>query len=188
MIVLRANNKQINSRALEQLLLRLAQGEMDALTPLYEQTKDALYVYALSLLKNRMDAEDILHEVYLRVWHSAPRYCAEGRPMAWLYTIARNGCMSLLRQRSRQVELAEDDWLSVLSDERRADPDARLALRECLRQLGGEEQEILLLHAVSGLKHREIAALMSLPLSTVLSKYHRCVKRMRRLLMEEEIT
>ena len=184
MILLRANIQ--NNRILEHLLLRLAQGETEALTPLYEQTKDALYVYALSLLKNRMDAEDIMHDTYLRIWHSAPRSCSEGCPMAWIYTIARNGCMSLLRQRSHQVALPEGDWLEAFLPEGSVDPDARLLLRECVQQLGGEDREILLLHAVSGLKHREIAELLSLPLSTVLSKYHRCVKRMRRLLNGED--
>ena len=48
--------------------------------------------------------------------------------------------------------------------------------------LGEEERRIVLLHAVTGMKHREIAALLELPLPTVLSKYHRALKKMRSFL------
>lgn len=54
-------------------------------------------------------------------------------------------------------------------------------------QLGGEERRIFLLHAVAGFKHREIAEFMELPLATVLSKYSRAVKKMRKYLEEAEL-
>ena len=52
-------------------------------------------------------------------------------------------------------------------------------MQQALATLGEEERRIILLHAVTGLKHREIAALLELPLSTVLSKYNRALKKMR---------
>ena len=62
-----------------------------------------------------------------------------------------------------------------------ADPD----LQQALSRLSGEERQIILLHAVSGLKHRETAALLELPLSTVLSKYHRGLKKLHSLMKGE---
>ena len=62
-----------------------------------------------------------------------------------------------------------------------------LLLRACMEQLGGEERRIFLLHAVAGFKHREIAEFMELPLATVLSKYSRAVKKMRKYLEEAEL-
>ena len=58
-------------------------------------------------------------------------------------------------------------------------------LREALARLGAGEREIVLLHAVTGLKHREIAQLLELPLSTVLSKYHRGLKKLKALMKGE---
>ncbi len=54
-----------------------------------------------------------------------------------------------------------------------------------LARLGAEEGQIVLLHAVTGLKHREIAQLLELPLSTVLSKYHRGLKKLKALMKGE---
>ena len=58
----------------------------------------------------------------------------------------------------------------------------RNILQHALANLGDEERRIVLLHAVTGMKHREIAALLELPLPTVLSKYHRALKKMRSFL------
>ena len=57
-----------------------------------------------------------------------------------------------------------------------------MILKACMEQLSDEERQIITLHAVSGFRHREIAAITELPLSTVLSKYHRAVKRLRKQL------
>lgn len=56
-----------------------------------------------------------------------------------------------------------------------------------MRDLADDEREILLLHALSGFKHREIAELTKRPLSTILSKYHRALKKMRAALKEADI-
>lgn len=55
-----------------------------------------------------------------------------------------------------------------------------------MRELADEERQILMLHAVTGMKHREIAELLQLSLSTVLSKYHRALKKLRKCLGGEE--
>lgn len=56
------------------------------------------------------------------------------------------------------------------------------ALDACLRSLSPEECQIVVLHAVSGFKHRQIAQVLELPISTVLSKYNRALKRLRTML------
>ena len=56
---------------------------------------------------------------------------------------------------------------------------SREVLQQALASLGDVERQVVLLHAVTGLKHREIAALLEMPLATVLSKYHRALKKLR---------
>ena len=58
-------------------------------------------------------------------------------------------------------------------------PEDREVLQQALASLGDVERQVVLLHAVTGLKHREIAALLEMPLATVLSKYHRALKKLR---------
>jgi RNA polymerase sigma-70 factor (ECF subfamily) len=60
--------------------------------------------------------------------------------------------------------------------------DDKVVLQQCMEVLSDTERQIVVLHAVSGFKHREIAAYLELPLATVLSKYHRAIKKMKTML------
>ena len=82
---------------LEASIARIAGGDQEALADLYGRTRSAIYGFALSIVKNAHDAEDILHDAYLQVWNAAGGYRAQGKPMAWLLTITRNLALSRLR-------------------------------------------------------------------------------------------
>lgn len=169
--------KEEKDRELDRLLLRVGQGDREAFARLYGLTRGAVYALALSLLRDAHEAQDVAQDVYVKVWESAPAYRPQGSPMAWLLTVARNLARSRLRQSGRQIALDEEAWNAIPA----AAPDVedRQLLQGALARLGAEEREIVLLHAVTGLKHREIAQLLELPLSTVLSKYHRGLKKLR---------
>ena len=167
---------------LQQLLLHIAGGERDALAELYQHTRTAVYGLALSYLKNAQDAQDLTQDVYVQVWDCAEQYRPTGSPMGWLLTVCRNLCLMRMRREERHAALSEEEWDAIPARECGLDADERALLQGALASLTDEEQRIVLLHAVTGLKHREIAALLELPLPTVLSKYHRALKKMRSFL------
>ena len=167
---------------LQQLLLHIAGGERDALAELYQRTRTAVYGLALSYLKNTQDAQDLAQDVYVQVWDCAEQYRPTGSPMGWLLTVCRNLCLMRMRREERHAALSEEEWDAIPARECGLDADERALLQGALAVLGEEERRIVLLHAVTGMKHREIAALLELPLPTVLSKYHRALKKMRSFL------
>lgn len=164
---------------MDDLLFRIAAGEQAALAQLYEHTQASVFGFALSILKNTHDAEDVLHDCYVAVWQGAAGYRSRGKPLAWILTVTRNLCLQQLRTRSRVSDLAPEDWEPYLADKEGVTLEDRSILRSCMEQLRDEERQIVTLHALSGFKHREIAAILQLPLPTVLSKYHRAVKRLK---------
>ena len=166
-------------RELQRLLIRVAGGDRDALAELYQRTRAAVYGLALSYLKNAHDAQDLTQDVYVQVWDCAAQYRPTGSPMGWLLAICRNLCLMRLRQGERYAALSEEEWDAIPAQECELDADERALLQGALASLADEERRIVLLHAVTGMKHREIAALLELPLPTVLSKYHRALKKMR---------
>lgn len=172
-------------RELDGLLLRVGQGDREAFSRLYSLTRGAVYALALSLLGDAHEAQDVAQDAFVRVWESAPAYRSQGSPMAWLLTIVRNLARSRLRQGGRQTTLDEEEWNAIPAAAPEVSPEDRAVLQASLARLGAEERQIVLLHAVSGLKHREIALLLEQPLSTVLSKYHRGLKKLRSLMKGE---
>lgn len=181
-----ARAQRPEGRLEERLLPLVGQGDSEAFEVLYRSTEKAVYALALSILKNPHDAEDIVQETYLKVRAAAHLYVPQGKPLAWLFTITKNLCRDLLRGQSR-TEAAPDGAEDDLRFSYVSDPTDRLVLEAALKALGEEERQVVLLHAASGLKHREIARDLGLPLSTVLSRYSRALKKLQRYLTEEGV-
>lgn len=166
-----------DNETLEVCIRRCAAGEREGLATLYELTHAGVYGFALSIVKNVDDAQDVVQDTFLQVLRCAPQYSPRQKPMAWVLTIARNLAYSRLRQRRRAEPLPENGWEPAVDGPEVTEED-RLALHALLEALGEEERQIVTLHAVSGLKFREIGTLLDLALSTVLSKYHRAMKKL----------
>lgn len=172
---------------LERLLSEVADGNRDALAELYRHTRSAVYALALSMLKNPQDAQDVAQDAFVRIWDGAPQYRAMGSPMAWILTITRNLARMKLRTGSKILDLSEAQWEALPADAPDITSEDRHLLQDALSTLSDEERQIVLLHAATGLKHREIAELLELPLATVLSKYHRALKKLRNFAKGDDI-
>lgn len=164
---------------LEQHLADIAQGDKQALAQLYEATRSAVFGFALSILKNPHSAEDVLQDCFVRIFRSAASYRPEGKPMAWILTITRNLCLQVLRKDGATTDLPQEEWEAFLGTSDGVSVEERVLLESCLKLLSAEERQVLMLHAVAGYKHREIARQLDMPLATVLSKYHRAVKKLK---------
>ena len=167
---------------LEELLIRVAGGDTQALGAVYRQTRGAVYAMALGILKNAEDASDVTQDTFVKLWESAGRYRAQGSPMAWVLAIARNLALMRLRQGSRTHTMTEEEWDAIPAAADSVTAEDRAVLQSALAHLSDPERQIVLLHAAGGLRHREIGQLLGLPLATVLSKYHRALKKLRALL------
>lgn len=172
----------------EELLRRVGTGDEGAFRQLYQDTDRVLYSFILSVIRNPQDAEEVMQETYLKIWTSAAAYRPQGKPLAWMFTIARNLCYMKFRDQKRMADIGLDE----LSGEEAGEvclplenmTDA-IVLKAALDILKEEERQIVLLHTSAGLKHREIAAALQMPLPTVLSKYNRSMKKLQQYLREE---
>ncbi len=172
----------------EDLLRQVGEGSQDAFKQLYEKTDRTLYGFILSILRNPHDTEEVMQETYMKIWTSASGYQPQGKPLAWMFTIARNLCYMKFREQKHQSDVGLDELNGTESGEfcpqieNAAD---KLVLKAALEALKEEERQIVLLKNSSGLKHREIAQALGMPLATVLSKYNRAMKKLEQYLREE---
>lgn len=172
----------------EKLLLLVAKGDTEAFGRLYQNTDKTIYSFILSIVRNPQDAEELMQETFLKIWTSAGGYQSQGKPLAWMFTIARNLCYMRFRDQKHEADIG----LSDLSEQELGDfcpqiEDAadKMVLNAALQILKEEERQIVLLHTTAGMKHREIAADLQIPLATVLSKYNRAMKKLQKYLREE---
>ncbi|MBR2472761.1 MAG: RNA polymerase sigma factor [Clostridia bacterium] len=179
--MLTEEKQHTDSEQLDGLIQSIAKGDRDALAKLYHASSKQVYGFALSIVKNSADAEDVLHDTFIRIYNSSSLYKSNGKPMAWIMTITKNLATQVLRDRARQGESKDEAF-----DDFKASAEDRIVLQACMKLLDDESRQILILHALSGFKHREIAQMLDLALPTVLSKYHRAIKKLRNHLQQEE--
>lgn len=170
---------------LEKLIIDIAGGNKNALEELYRQTDSKVYGFALSILKRPHEAEDVMHDAYVRIYESAGGYRPQGKPMAWILTIVRNLSLARFRSKDSSNLSLMEDWLETDDNDFTEASLDQIILRRVLRNLSDEERQIVILHSISGLKFKEIAYVLEIPLSTTISKYHRSLSKLRRILKEE---
>ena len=178
-----ADARQLQEQRLHEALLRLAAGEIDAMSVLYENSKTAVFALALTILKHRQDAEDILHDTFVQLYRMADSYDRGGRPLSWILTMTRNLCLMQLRRKSR-TEVSAEDLEFPETENPFATAEDRMILQTAIRCLEDDERQIVMLHAVAGLKHREIAEQMHISLPAAVSRYHRALQKLQKHLKE----
>ncbi len=171
------------SRVTDYMIGKIGKGDGEAFEEFYKLTDSAIYGYALSLMKNTHDAKDIMQETYIKVRQNASKYVPRGKPMAWVFMISKN--LSFMKMRGMKKEEITDE-IDVHGRAESIEDNTldNIVLKAALDILDSESRQIVLLHAVTGLKHREIAECLGMNQSTVLSRYSRSIKKLESHLKE----
>ena len=121
----------------------------------------------------------------MKIYQKAKDYTSDDKPMAWIFTIAKNFALMKFRERKKEDSMEEVSDMPEPIFSFVEDISERIVLEAAVNKLDEDERTILLLHAVAGFKNREIADLLDMPINTVLSKYNRTIRKMQKYLEEE---
>ena len=169
------------------LISRTGLGDRAAFRALYAATSAKLFGVCLRVLKNRTDAEDVLQEVYIKIWHNAAKYQVSGySPMSWLIAIARNQSIDRIRARRPEgSELAEADEVADHSPT----PEQAAVMRgeagrlqSCLEKLSPGRAEAVKAAYMEGYSYQELADRLEQPLNTVRTWLRRSLLSLRECL------
>ena len=152
----------------------LRQGDRAAFERIYQEMSTPLFTVILRILRDRNLAEDVLQDLFVKLFRDPPPPSVR-KPRAYLFQSARNLAIDTLRRRPEESELNER---TPAPDHTEAQAE-RLDLRAALDALPLAERQIVSLHINGGLKFREIAAMMGLPLGTALWKYQKALNALR---------
>jgi len=168
------------------LLQQIVSGDGEAFSRFYDRYASLVFTFALRLLGSRADAEDLLQEVFLRVWRQAQSYNPErGSPEAWLITMTRSRAIDRVRSiRSRDLSpLSPDEPARLEGGTQVAPPtqalEAKLTVQGALTKLPEAQRTVLELAYFDGLTQSEIAARLREPLGTVKTRMRTGLERLR---------
>ncbi|MDQ3337658.1 MAG: sigma-70 family RNA polymerase sigma factor [Myxococcota bacterium] len=161
------------------LVAAMAKGDRDALSQLYERHSGLLLGLAMRIVRERREAEDLLHDVFLEAWRSAKDFDPKrGRVRTWLAIRMRSRALDL--QKSARVSRnAGDSGLDLLVDDTQASSPDHARVRKALADLGPDQRQVLALAYFEGLSCSEIAARIEIPVGTVKSRIAAGLDRLR---------
>lgn len=160
-------------RDLTTLLTLTSKGNSEAFAELYDATNMKLFGIVLRIIRKRDLAEDILQEVYIKIWHRSGDYSpARGKPLTWMSVIARNRAIDEIRKHApaladepEAVELIADETASP-EDETEINDELR-RLQACLSHLEDMKREAVLLAYLDGYTRVELATKFDQPVGTI---------------------
>jgi RNA polymerase sigma-70 factor, ECF subfamily len=151
----------------------------EALERLLDRHEQQIYRMALLILRDTGLAEEATQEAFFKAWRAFPRFDGRASVSTWLYTIARNTCLSALRRASRRRVTPLDDIVEPAAPEA---PAADTELLRCIARLSEADRQILTLFYWQDRSVRDVGLALDLPEGTVKSQLHRARRALAKML------
>jgi RNA polymerase sigma-70 factor (ECF subfamily) len=184
-----------DARSDVEILGLIAGGDVRAVGELYDRYGATLFPIALRIVRDRSEAEDVLHDAFVAVNERASQYTPDrGTVIAWLVTLVRNLSIDRTRRRERRGTLAREVLpheppASVRDPERlTSEASERAKIRRALSSLPEAQRQTLEVAFFEGLSYPEIAARENVPLGTIKSRAARALAALREALVKEGVS
>ena len=167
----RQARRRADLKRIEALIERVALGDREAFSALYDATSGKLLAVCLRVLKRRQAAEDAMQDAYIKIWRKADRYAVTGHsPMTWLITIARNTAIDRLRARRDHGDIDGRDDIPAagITPEQFAVAHSEAErIQSCLEELPQDRHDAIVGAYLDGETYAGLAERFGVPLNTM---------------------
>lgn len=164
----------INKKELHELFQGIKQGSRTALEVLYKRYNQLVYKIAFSIIKNKENSEDIMQNVFTKIFELPEIKLPDNKEASWLYTVTKNETITKLRKLKEDIDI--DSIYNMTTDckdiENIIDNDK---YNRIINKLDEKEQEIVSLKILGQLSFKEISKLMDIPIGTVQWHYYKAI-------------
>ncbi len=164
----------MNKARLNKLALQTQNGDEDAFCEIYQITKKGVFSFVYSVVGDYSVAEEIMQDTFIKVKQNINSFNG-GNFSAWLIQIAKNMAFNHIKKAKRETPLEDADKKGGYT----INESGGVAVEALQKALGEEERQIVVLHAVGGYKHREIAEILNKPLGTVTWTYKNAMRKLK---------
>ena len=184
--------KDLSDQELKELIVQCRQGDIQAMETLYERFKAPLFSLALRYTYNFAAAEDVIQDVFVKVFTNLHKLDEDKAFVGWLYRIAVNTSLSYLRshRKLKQKTIPLEDVQAYVADSQPpvTHREGSKILDQAIQKLPPKLKSLFLLHDVQGFKHREIADILGCSVGTSKSQLFKARKKMQKLLEKKQWT
>jgi RNA polymerase sigma-70 factor (ECF subfamily) len=188
------NMESASSACTDQLLEWLERsrtGDTQAMSAIYNHFKSSLYGLAFRYTRNHTVAEDLLQDIFVKVFSHLHTLDNEFTFVGWLYRIAVNTCLSYLRIHKRvyrkEVSIEDVEGYMTQKDSHRPEDMMNKALEEAIQGLSPRLKSVFMLHDIQGFKHQEVAQIMDCSVGTSKSQLFKARMKIRKYLEKKQM-
>ncbi|MFM1650607.1 RNA polymerase sigma factor [Brevibacillus sp. B_LB10_24] len=165
----------------QELIVQILQGNQQAYAQIIDRYKSRLYAVLIKMVGQPQDAQDMLQEVFIKIYYKLNEYSPTGKFSAWIYRIAINHCLDELRRRKRElpnIPISDSDHPHDDTPEKLyLEKEQAAAFQKILLSLPEDYRIVLLLRHSEQLSYREISETLMIPVNTVQVRLHRARKK-----------
>ena len=170
--------------ALDKYIKRFINGDASAFDEIYNRTRKSVFYVALSILRDKALAEDVMQTTYMRVLKSIQSYTIGTNASAWIIKIAKNEALNIKKVRMREQSVDGNENLTLFGV---SEPDTYGELTDLAKRLlADDEFSVLMLVTACGYKRKEIGKMLDMPIPTVTWKYQNALLKLRNALEKED--
>ena len=176
----------------ERLIAKAKAGDVSAFNRLVLAYQDAVYGYTLRMLRDPASADDATQQTFISAYKAIKRF-KKGSFKAWIFRIAHNKCLDLIRKMDRRPSVSidedPDDGAPLTLRDETSTPDESAeqlaltnAIQNCINRLGDGQRAVIILCDVEAYDYTEIASILNISLGTVKSRINRARRKLQECL------
>jgi len=158
-----------------------------AFAELVNTYKERLYWHIRYMLKNHEDTDDVLQNVFIKIYKNIKKFKGDSRLYSWMYRIARNESLTFLKKRSKMLKISSEEIQNYIVDNLESDvyfegDEIKLKLQKAISVLPDKQREVFQLRYFEEMKYQEMSELLETSESALKSNYHHASKKVEEYL------
>lgn len=148
---------------------------------IYKENSKFIYNVALSILRNKKDAEDVMQDVFIKFFENIYYFKGKSAIKTYLYRITVNNCIDFIRKEQikiKKIELINEKYQKKEKDD--------IVLYDLIEKLNTNERIIISLAEIAGFSYKEIAQILNIKIGTVKSRINRTINKLKNFVLKEE--
>ena len=184
-------NRILEEMTDEELMLECQKDNLEAFNLLFRRYEKRLYNFSFRFVGDRLSAEEITLDTFMRVYRARKRYQPTARYSTWIYSIAINLCRDFSKAKSKDKVISESIYeLNLVADtqnnpdEKTLEEELKLKVMKAINSLPQKQRKVIIMSYYEGLTYPEIASILRCSHASVKMAAHRAYLKLRKLLSE----
>lgn len=154
----------------------------EAFEELLNQYKERLYWHIRYMLKSHEDTDDVLQNVFIKVYKNIDKFQGNSKLYSWMYRIATNESITFLNKRAKRLQISDQDLQQKMIDDLKSDvyfegEEIQIKLQQAIAQLPEKQKEVFNLKYFQEMKYKDIADLLDTSVGALKASYHHATKK-----------